>query len=198
MEIRHSTEKDFERIMELYEHARLFMAEHGNPGQWGPTQWPPGQLIHDDILYKTSYVCIHANMIIGTFFFLAGDILTNEKIFQFPHSTCRIIGQHAVCGKENLIVSEYNIEPTYQQIENGKWIGNNAYGVVHRLAGDSSVKGIGKFCLDWAYQQCGHLRVDTHGDNIIMQNLLKKIGFTYCGTIYVATDNSPRLAYEKL
>lgn len=117
MEIRHSTEKDFERIMELYEHARLFMAEHGNPSQWGPTQWPPGQLIHDDILYKTSYVCIHANIIIGTFFFLAGD----------------------------------NIEPTYQQIENGKWIGNNAYGVVHRLAGDSSVKGIGKFCLDWAY-----------------------------------------------
>ena len=35
-------------------------------------------------------------------------ILTNVKIFQFPHSTCRIIGQHALCGKENLIVSEYN------------------------------------------------------------------------------------------
>ena len=34
-------------------------------------------------------------------------ILTNEKIFQFPHSTCRIIGQHALCEKENLIVSEY-------------------------------------------------------------------------------------------
>ena len=34
-------------------------------------------------------------------------ILTNVKIFQFPHSTCRIIGQHALCGKENLIVSEY-------------------------------------------------------------------------------------------
>ena len=34
-------------------------------------------------------------------------ILTNVKIFRFPHSTCRIIGQHALCGKENLIVSEY-------------------------------------------------------------------------------------------
>ena len=36
-------------------------------------------------------------------------ILTNVKIFQFPHGTCRIIGQHALCGKENLVVSEYNI-----------------------------------------------------------------------------------------
>lgn len=163
MEIRHSTEKDFERIMELYKYARLFMAEHGNPYQWGPTQWPPEQLIQDDILHQTSYVCIHENQIVGTFFFSAGD----------------------------------DIEPTYQRIENGKWTGDNVYGVVHRLAGDSSVKGIGKFCLNWAYQQGRHLRVDTHVDNIIMLNLLK-MGFSYCGTIYVATDNSPRLAYEKL
>ena len=35
-------------------------------------------------------------------------ILTNAKIFQFLHSACRIIGQHALCGKENLIVSEYS------------------------------------------------------------------------------------------
>ena len=31
-----------------------------------------------------------------------GIIPTNVKIFQLPHSTCRIIGQHALCGKENL------------------------------------------------------------------------------------------------
>ena len=30
---------------------------------------------------------------------LKGYILTNEKIFQFPRSACRIIGQHALCGK---------------------------------------------------------------------------------------------------
>ena len=138
MDIRHSTDKDFERIMEIYEHARMFMAEHGNPNQWGPTQWPPEQLIHDDILHQTSYVCVHESKIVGTFFFSAGE----------------------------------NTEPAYQRIENGKWIGDNAYGVVHRLADDGSVKGIGKFCLDWAYQ--------------------------HCGIIYVMADNSPRPAYEKL
>ena len=43
------------------------------------------------------------------------SILTNVKIFRFLHSTCRIIGQHALCGKENLIVSEYNIYFLYAE-----------------------------------------------------------------------------------
>ena len=163
MEIRHSTEKDFTQIMEIYNYARRFMAEHGNPNQWGPTHWPPEQLIHNDIISGTSYVCVHEKRVVGTFFFLAG----------------------------------IDIEPVYRHIENGRWMNDSAYGVVHRLAGDGSVKGIGEFCLNWAYRQCGHLRIDTHGDNIVMQNLLKKMGFTHCGTIYVEEDNYPRLAYEK-
>ena len=163
MEIRKSTEQDFEKMMELYDHARDFMAKHGNPNQWGPTHWPPEQLIHQDIANGNSYVCVHDGRIVGTFFFLCGS----------------------------------DIEPTYCTIEDGAWHDDSAYGVVHRLAGDGSVKGIGAFCLNWAYEQCGHLRVDTHGDNKVLQNLLQKLGFTHCGTIYVQEDNYPRLAYEK-
>ncbi len=163
MVIRHSTEKDLYRIMEIYEHARHFMAEHGNPNQWGPTNWPPETLIHSDIVNGNSYVCICDERIVGTFFFQ--------------------------CGKD--------IEPTYRKIEDGRWLDDSAYGVIHRLAGDGTVKGIGKFCIDWAYGQCGHLRMDTHGDNQVMQNILKKSGFIYCGTIYVTEDCYPRLAYEK-
>ena len=48
-----------------------------------------------------------------------------------------------------------------------------------------------------AFLKCGNLRIDTHGDNIVMQNLLKKLGFNHCGTIYVEEDNYPRLAFEK-
>lgn len=33
--------------------------------------------------------------------------MTDVKIFQFPHSTCGVIGQYALCGKENLIIREY-------------------------------------------------------------------------------------------
>ena len=88
-------------------------------------------------------------------------------------------------------------EPTYHEIHDGAWTDPSPYGVVHRIASDGSVKGVGTFCLNWAYEQCRHLRIDTHGDNTVMRNLLTKLGFVRCGTIYVPQDSDPRLAFEK-
>lgn len=164
MKIRRSTMEDICRIMDIYAYARHFMAEHGNPNQWGPTKWPPKELICSDIAAGNSYVCIWEGRIVGTFFFDQGK----------------------------------DIEPTYRALENGTWQDDGPYGVIHRLAGDGTVKGVGRFCIEWAFEQCGHLRVDTHGDNLVMQNLLKKCGFIHCGTVYVVEDHYPRLAYEKI
>ena len=164
MKIRKSEIQDLDRIMEIYAHAREFMALHGNPNQWGPTKWPPEALIRQDIADGNSYACVNdAGKVIGTFFFVQGA----------------------------------DIEPTYRNITDGGWLDDSPYGVVHRIASDGSEKGIGTFCLNWAYGQCGHLRIDTHGDNTVMQNLVRKLGFVHCGTIYVVEDNDPRLAYEK-
>ncbi len=91
-----------------------------------------------------------------------------------------------------------DIEPTYHEITDGDWIGDSTYGVVHRIASDGSERGIGQSCISWAFEQCGHLRMDTHADNVIMQNLLTKLGFIRCGIIYVIEDNYPRYAYEKV
>ena len=70
MEIRKSAKADLGRIMEIYARARRFMAEHGNPNQWGPTNWPPEALILQDIERGNSYVCIDEGSVVGTFFFL--------------------------------------------------------------------------------------------------------------------------------
>ena len=162
--VRKSTLQDLPRIMEIYARARIFMAEHGNPDQWGPTCWPPEALIRKDIADGSSYVCVNeTGRILGTFFFIHGA----------------------------------DVEPTYREITDGAWLDGSPYGVVHRIASDGSEKGVGGFCLDWAYEQCGHLRIDTHGDNTVMQNLLRKLGFIHCGTIYVEEDDAPRLAFEK-
>lgn len=91
-----------------------------------------------------------------------------------------------------------DIEPTYRNISEGEWIGGSEYGVVHRIASDGSEKGTGRFCLTWAFGQSGHLRIDTHPDNRVMQNLLGSLGFVRCGIIYVAEDRYPRYAYEKV
>ena len=73
MRIRRSEIQDLDRIMEIYAYARKFMAEHGNPNQWGPTCWPPEDLIRRDIATGCSYVCeSNAGKIIGTFFFTQG------------------------------------------------------------------------------------------------------------------------------
>lgn len=90
----------------------------------------------------------------------------------------------------------HSVEPTYAVIEDGAWIGDEEYGVVHRIASSGKYKGAGSFCIRWACEKSGHLRMDTHGDNYVMQNCLKKLGFTYTGIIYVTTDNDPRLAFE--
>ena len=163
MEIRKSTEQDIGRMMEIYARARRFMAEHGNPNQWGPTGWPPEALIRRDIAAGDSYVCVHEGRVVGTFYFIYGQ----------------------------------DIEPTYRDIAEGRWLDDSPYGVVHRVAADGTVRGVGAFCINWAYEQCGHLRIDTHGDNKVMQRLVEKLGFVHCGTIHVLEDNYPRLAYEK-
>ena len=73
MKIRKATEEDFNRIMEIYAFARDFMAKTGNPNQWGPTNWPPEALIHDDIREGSSYVCINDDgKVTGVFYFTQG------------------------------------------------------------------------------------------------------------------------------
>ena len=86
-------------------------------------------------------------------------------------------------------------EPTYAVIS-GAWLDDAPYGVVHRLASDGVTKGAGTFCLQWALEQCGNLRIDTHRDNRPMQGLLAKLGFSRCGTITIA-DGTERIAFQK-
>lgn len=47
--------------MEIYRIARDFMEKHGNPNQWGPTNWPPTELIANDIENDNIYVCLNNN-----------------------------------------------------------------------------------------------------------------------------------------
>lgn len=86
-------------------------------------------------------------------------------------------------------------DPTYAEIE-GSWLDESPYGVVHRIATDGSLKGAAEFCLRWAIEGSGHLRIDTHPDNANMLGLLKRLGFTQCGTIHVEEDRDPRYAFE--
>ena len=109
-------------------------------------------------------------------------------------------GKSFVCQHGSNIVGTFYLtegpDPTYAVID-GAWISDAPYSVVHRIATDGSARGVGAYCINWALKRTGHLRIDTHGDNKPMQRLMEKLGFTYCGIIYVEEDNDPRMAYEK-
>ena len=87
------------------------------------------------------------------------------------------------------------LEPTYEHIENGKWLNDEEYVTLHRIASDGKAKGIFKYAVDYCKTVSDNIRIDTHADNAVMQRLIEKNGFVKCGTIYVR-DGSPRIAYQ--
>lgn len=108
------------------------------------------------------------------------------------HSLFVIYDVNELYGVFSFFIGE---EETYNLIENGKWLNNNVYGTIHRIASSGDKKGIFKFCLDFCKDKIKNIRIDTHKDNLHMQKLILMYGFKYCGIIYVS-DRTPRLAYQ--
>ena len=97
----------------------------------------------------------------------------------------------------------FGVEPTYRVLENGAWLREGPYVVVHRTCVREDRKGqglagrlLGKVAdMAWA-NGVRDLRIDTHMDNRSMRHMLEKNGFSARGIIHLA-DGDPRVAYEK-
>lgn len=158
--IRKAEPADLDRLMEIFEQARRFMAASGNPNQW-VNGYPQRELIEREIRLAHCYACCTSQgRVVATFCFLPSP------------------------------------DPFYDRIDDGQWLNDAPYYVIHRLASDGTVKGIGKICIDWCGAQCGNLRIDTHADNRVMQRLAERCGFQRCGIVYVA-NGTPRIAYQR-
>lgn len=158
--IRQALFSDLPQILSIYAYARRFMAEHGNPTQWGSTR-PTEADISARIARNELFVLEDNSSIHGVFAFILGE------------------------------------DPTYRVIENGQWLSDAPYGTIHAVASDGCIHGLLTQVVAYCLQTTRHLRIDTHPDNLIMQHVITKNGFTKCGIIHVA-DGSPRFAYERL
>ena len=69
--LRKAQREDLPRIQEIYAYARRFMAETGNPNQWGTTT-PQTSQLEEDIQKGDLNVLIHENQIHGVFYFFIG------------------------------------------------------------------------------------------------------------------------------
>lgn len=107
-------------------------------------------------------------------------------------------GHSYVCVDGETVVGTFAYipgpDPTYARIYDGAWPDDAPYGVIHRIAGSKGARGVAAAAFQWGFGQCDRMRIDTHEDNHIMQALLQKYGFSYCGVILLS-DGTPRLAY---
>lgn len=88
-------------------------------------------------------------------------------------------------------------DPTYKTIYEGKWLNNEDYGTVHRIASNGKIRGVLKAACNYCFNETRNIRIDTHKDNKPMLNALDKLGFVKCGMI-LCRDGSPRIAFHKI
>ncbi len=143
-------------------------------------------------------------------YFNAHDIPQWQNNYPNPKVLMKDIGNKtgfSLIKDDNLVgyVSAiFDGEQTYDVIYDGKWLSIQEFVVIHRLVIDSKYKGLGfasliienveKLCSEKGVKS---IKVDTHKNNLPMQNLLKKNGFQYCGIIYLL-NGQERMAFEKL
>lgn len=169
MIIRQSRTEDIPEIMTIINDAKTYLASQ-NINQW-QNGYPNTEQVENDILKKESYVVVNDDHKI-----MATSMFTLRK------------------------------EPTYKEVINGNWLisEDEIYGVIHRMAIKKEFKklGLATFLFDEFHQQLKDkniqsLKIDTHEENLGMQALIKKLGYTYCGVIYT-NYNAKRLAFEKV
>ena len=168
--VRVANESDLDEIMVIIEAAKEFIHSQGIH-QW-VNGYPSSDVILDDIKSGRSYVLVDEDN---------GAIMATSFI-------------------------SFDGESTYDKIYEGNWLtGDDSrdYIAIHRVAISVSSRGRGlsgkiiDFASDFARKKGRQsLRIDTHGDNKVMQKVLESLGFSQRGIIYVAEDNDPRYAYE--
>ena len=134
----------------------------------------------------------------------------NMRQWTHGYPTQEVVEQDIARGHSYLCVDESSgqavgtfafiagADPTYARIYGGQWADDTRpYATIHRLAGREGTKGVADACLRWCSEQQPNLRADTHRDNRIMQHILRKHGFRYCGVIHLANGDE-RLAFQKL
>ena len=168
MRLELSTINDVEKIIEIIDEAKIYLASL-NIDQW-QNGYPNESIILNDIQNKESYV------------------------LKSKHED---LAATAMFSTKN--------EPTYSKIE-GRWINpkQTTYGVIHRMAVAKNYrgKGLAKFIFNQCERKLSEkkipsMRIDTHEGNFGMQTLLKTLGYSYCGVIYLENGDK-RLAFEKL
>lgn len=90
-------------------------------------------------------------------------------------------------------------EDVYNNIYDGKWLNDEPYLTLHRVAGNGKVKGVFSKIFEFSLEKMkeaglSNLRIDTHEQNLTMQNAVTRQGFVRCGLVKLREGE--RIAYQ--
>ncbi len=71
--------EDLDRVLEIYDRAKRYMAQNGNPNQWNGA-YPERELLEGDIRKRQLYVYREASEIYGVFAFILGEDAAYARI----------------------------------------------------------------------------------------------------------------------
>lgn len=81
MRIRQAEERELDKILKIYEQARVFMRENGNATQW-QDGYPSAELVLREIVQGNQYVCEEDGEIVATFSLCEGPDPTYQEIWE--------------------------------------------------------------------------------------------------------------------
>ena len=117
-----------------------------------------------------------------------------------------ILDRRGYVLKDGSVICAYfyvdSFDKSYRDIQ-GAWHSDEDYLVIHRVAIADGYRGTGvSSILFRVFEDIArskgifNLRIDTHAQNKPMQQVLKKNGYSFCGT--VIQDNGLRWGYDKI
>lgn len=82
--------------------------------------------------------------------------------------------------------------------ENIGWSSDEKYAVIHHVAKRKEAKNITEQIFSYCLSIHPYVRIDTHRDNLTMQNALLRYGFKYIGPVYYIRDEAvtERIAFD--
>ena len=107
MHIRPAAKADLEALLRIYEGARQFMAQSGNPGQWGK-RYPSRETVEADIAAERCYVCEEEGRLYAAFVLVPGEDPTyrvidgswsSERPYGVIHRIAAAPGSHGILDK---------------------------------------------------------------------------------------------------
>lgn len=107
MIIREARTEDLERILEIYEIAKAFMRQTGNPHQWN-SRYPDSKTLEEDIHKHQLFVIEEDSIIHSVFAFILGEDPTYNKIegAWLDHSTYGTIHRIASDGSMHQVFNK--------------------------------------------------------------------------------------------